>query len=88
MPAGSDAVSVQISHHKAAGRWNWGKVKTTLAMVDRAREEGLDVNSDVYPYAAGSTVLSAMILPMSSSPTSVTGRSTARSARSPIRTSG
>ena len=57
-------VSVQISHHKAAGRWNWGKVKTTLAMVDRARAEGIDVHSDVYPYAAGSTVLSAMILPL------------------------
>jgi N-acyl-D-amino-acid deacylase len=57
-------ISVQISHHKAAGRFNWGKVKTTLAMVDRARADGLDVHSDVYPYAAGSTVLSAMILPI------------------------
>lgn len=57
-------VSVQISHHKAAGRWNWGKVNKTLAMVDRARAEGLDVHSDVYPYTAGSTVLSAMVLPL------------------------
>lgn len=57
-------ISVQISHHKAAGRFNWGKVKTTLGMLDRARAEGLDVHSDVYPYAAGSTVLSAMILPI------------------------
>src|SRR6185369_8533372 len=37
-------VSVQISHHKAAGRWNWGKVQKTLAMVDRARAEGVDVH--------------------------------------------
>ncbi|MFO0681976.1 MAG: D-aminoacylase [Sandaracinus sp.] len=57
-------VSVQISHHKAAGRWNWGKVDKTLGMVEKARDEGLDVTSDVYPYAAGSTVLSAMILPL------------------------
>ncbi len=57
-------VSVQISHHKAAGRWNWGKVNKTLAMLDAARAEGLDVHSDVYPYTAGSTVLSAMILPL------------------------
>jgi N-acyl-D-amino-acid deacylase len=57
-------ISVQISHHKAAGRFNWGKVKKTLAMVDRAREAGLDVHSDVYPYSAGSTVLSAMFLPL------------------------
>jgi N-acyl-D-amino-acid deacylase len=55
---------VQISHHKAAGRFNWGKVKTTLGMIDRAREQGIDVHSDVYPYTAGSTVLSAMILPI------------------------
>jgi N-acyl-D-amino-acid deacylase len=57
-------VSVQISHHKASGRFNWGKVKKTLAMVDKARQEGLNVHSDVYPYAAGSTVLSAMVLPL------------------------
>ena len=29
-------VPVQISHHKAAGRFNWGKVNKTLQMVDEA----------------------------------------------------
>jgi N-acyl-D-amino-acid deacylase len=53
---------VQISHHKAVGITAWGKVKTTLGMVDRARDEGVDVHSDVYPYTAGSTVLAAMIV--------------------------
>ena len=57
-------VSVQISHHKAAGNFNWGKVKTTLGMVDAANARGLDVHSDVYPYTAGSTVLTAMFLPL------------------------
>jgi N-acyl-D-amino-acid deacylase len=57
-------VAVQISHHKAAGQLNWGKVKTTLAMVDAAAARGLDVHSDVYPYTAGSTVLSAMFVPL------------------------
>jgi N-acyl-D-amino-acid deacylase len=57
-------VSVQISHHKAAGQLNWGKVKTTLAMVDDAVARGLNVHSDVYPYAAGSTVLSSMFVPL------------------------
>lgn len=56
-------VSLQISHHKAAGKANWGKTKQTLAMVDAARAEGLDVHSDVYPYTAGSTVLSAVGVP-------------------------
>jgi N-acyl-D-amino-acid deacylase len=54
--------SVQISHHKAVGVTAWGKVKTTLAMVDAARAEGVDVHSDVYPYTAGSTVLAAVIV--------------------------
>lgn len=57
-------VSVQISHHKAAGQFNWGKVKTTLGMVDDANRRGLSVHSDVYPYTAGSTVLSAMFVPL------------------------
>ncbi len=57
-------VPVQISHHKAAGRLNWGKVEKTLGMVDAARSRGVDVSSDVYPYTAGSTVLSAMFLPL------------------------
>jgi N-acyl-D-amino-acid deacylase len=31
---------VQISHHKAGGRRNWGKVKASLARVDLANEAG------------------------------------------------
>mgnify|MGYP002153771744 CR=1 FL=1 len=50
-------VSVEISHHKAAGRDNWGSVGRTLVMIEQARREGLDVTCDVYPYTAGSTVL-------------------------------
>lgn len=57
-------VGVQISHHKAAGRFNYGKTKKTLALIDRARAEGFVVHSDVYPYTAGSTVLSAMFMPL------------------------
>lgn len=55
--------AVQISHHKAAGRANWGKVRHTLAMLDAARRDGLDVHSDMYPYTAGSTMLAALVLP-------------------------
>lgn len=58
------SVSVQISHHKAAGNFNWGKVKTTLGMLDDANMRGLSIHSDVYPYTAGSTVLSTMFLPL------------------------
>jgi N-acyl-D-amino-acid deacylase len=52
---GRDAgTPVQISHHKAAGRRNWGKVAESLALVHAANEAGADVTLDVYPYVAGS----------------------------------
>jgi len=46
--------SAQISHHKAGGRHNWGKVKASLARVDLANQAGADITLDVYPYVAGS----------------------------------
>ncbi len=55
------AVPVQLSHHKAAGANNWGRVATTLAMVDSARTNGVDVMMDQYPYTAGSTGLAAVL---------------------------
>jgi N-acyl-D-amino-acid deacylase len=56
-------VSVEISHHKAAGKANWGKVRETLKMIDEARARGVDVTCDVYPYTAGSFGLSSMLPP-------------------------
>lgn len=54
-------VPVLISHHKAAGARNWGKVNRTLAMLDQANASGLKTMADVYPYIAGhSTMLSIL----------------------------
>lgn len=55
-------VAVRCSHHKAAGRRNWGKVHRTLETIDRARNRGEDVAVDAYPYIAMWTDL-ATILP-------------------------
>lgn len=52
---------VEISHHKAVGRDNWGSVQETLGMLENARSEGVDVNCDVYPYAAGNTSLGTLV---------------------------
>ena len=52
---------VQISHFKLSGQQNWGRSKETLPMVMRAREEGIDVTIDQYPYTASSTGLSTLI---------------------------
>lgn len=45
---------VHISHHKASGRENWGKVADSLAAIDRANSDGSDVTLDFYPYIASS----------------------------------
>lgn len=47
-------VHVHISHHKSAGRANWGRVKDSLARVEQAISTGQEVTLDVYPYTAGS----------------------------------
>lgn len=43
---------VQISHHKVSGVPNWGKSEKTLAMIQAARDDGIDVMADQYPYTA------------------------------------
>ena len=45
---------LHISHHKSAGKPNWGKVRESLACVDQAIANGQRVTLDVYPYTAGS----------------------------------
>jgi len=55
-------VSVEISHHKAFGRENWGKVKETLGLLENARRD-VEVTCDVYPYMAGMTSLAALLPP-------------------------
>ena len=46
---------VHINHFKAMGVDSWGKTVESLALVDSARAEGIDVKVDLYPYTAGST---------------------------------
>jgi len=45
----------QIQHHKAFGPGQWGWSERSLALVDSAREAGLDIKHDQYPYTAAST---------------------------------
>ena len=54
-------IPVQLSHFKLSGQQNWGRSKTTLAMVEKARKEGLDVTIDQYPYTASSTSMNTLI---------------------------
>lgn len=52
-----------ISHHKSSQPKNWGKTAKTLALIDAANEEGIDVYCDVYPYPASGTSLVAFLVP-------------------------
>ncbi|MCE2404516.1 MAG: D-aminoacylase [Dehalococcoidia bacterium] len=54
---------VQVSHHKAVGRAHHGKVRDSLALIERTRAEGLDITIDQYPYQASSTTLQAVLPP-------------------------
>ncbi len=56
-------VRTVISHLKACGKPNHGKVKTALSRIDAANESGLDIFADAYPYTAGSTGLSIVLPP-------------------------
>jgi N-acyl-D-amino-acid deacylase len=54
-------VRVELSHHKASGQQNWGKVRESTARIERARSAGIDVTADQYPYTASSTGLAVTI---------------------------
>ncbi len=54
-------VPVQLSHHKAAGKANWGLVNDSLKLIDDALGRGEDVMADQYPYSAGQTTLTALL---------------------------
>jgi N-acyl-D-amino-acid deacylase len=54
-------IPVEISHFKVSGPQNWGRSKETLPLIIKAREEGLDVTIDQYPYTASSTSLTTFL---------------------------
>ncbi|MEC7556157.1 MAG: amidohydrolase family protein, partial [Planctomycetota bacterium] len=54
---------VQISHHKAAGRDNWGTTLKTLPLIEAANQKKHRVRVDVYPYHAGSAGMAQLVPP-------------------------
>lgn len=57
-------VPLQISHLKATGKRNWNRlIFRVLHRIEQAREEGIDVLCDVYPYTAGSTQMLQILPP-------------------------
>ena len=52
-----------VTHIKALGPRVWGFSAALVHRIDRAREQGVEVYADQYPYEASSTSLSAALLP-------------------------
>ena len=56
--------ALQISHFKSCGPHNWQRlIREAAAVIEKAREEGIDAACDFYPYEGGSTALTTMLPP-------------------------
>lgn len=56
-------IPVEIFHLKVAGKQNWGKMAKVIAAIQDARNSGIDVTADQYPYVGGATSLGALFPP-------------------------
>ncbi len=54
-------IRAELSHIKLSGPSAWGKADEVLAVLDRARAEGLSITHDAYAYTASSTGISQLI---------------------------
>ncbi len=56
-------VRAEVYHLKAAGQANWPKLAAAIARIEAARQSGLKVTADMYPYTAAATGLDASMPP-------------------------
>lgn len=56
-------VRAQIHHLKAAGDYNWHKLPQVIDLVESARNDGLDITSNMYTYTAAATSFTAIMPP-------------------------
>lgn len=59
--ASAAGARLEISHLKAMGPANYGSPALALERIEQARDSGLDVKADVYPYTASSTRLTSRL---------------------------
>jgi N-acyl-D-aspartate/D-glutamate deacylase len=57
------ALPVEIFHLKVSGKPRWGNMKKVVAAIEEARDSGVDVAADMYPYVAGATALASALPP-------------------------
>jgi N-acyl-D-amino-acid deacylase len=71
MPALAEAIRigreghlpVEVFHLKVSGKPRWGNMKNVVATIEAARDSGLDIAADMYPYPAGATELASALPP-------------------------
>ncbi len=71
MPALAEAIRigreahlpVEVFHLKVSGKPRWGTMKNVAAAIQLARDSGLDIAADMYPYTAGATALASALPP-------------------------
>ncbi|MDY5023210.1 MAG: amidohydrolase family protein [Blautia sp.] len=62
--AGKLSVPLHVSHLKCIGKKNWGETaEKVLKRFDRAQQQGVRVDFDLYPYLTGSTQLVHVLPP-------------------------
>jgi len=59
--AEATGVATEIYHLKAAGKVNWEKMAGVIHRINDAREAGLDITADMYPYDGSGTGLAACL---------------------------
>jgi N-acyl-D-amino-acid deacylase len=61
--AGVDDARLQVSHLKCGSSAVHGRAAEAVAVLDRARAEGMNIAADQYPYTAASTTLATILPP-------------------------
>lgn len=56
-----EGVPIHLSHFKLALSPQHGKAERAISVIESARERGIDITADQYPYTAGSTMLAEML---------------------------
>jgi N-acyl-D-amino-acid deacylase len=56
-------IPVEICHLKGAGKDNWNKVDSVIAMVETARKQGIAITANMYTYTAAATGLTSCFPP-------------------------
>lgn len=54
-------IPVEILHLKIADQAHWGRMNEIVERIDKARQEGVNVQANVYPYTRGHNNLSSII---------------------------